>query len=70
MAACWHFSADKGDKLFELHTGRAGMGPPITYRVDGKQYVALMGRLGRPEAAAPPPPFGAPPPPPPTDLHK
>jgi quinohemoprotein ethanol dehydrogenase len=40
------YSADKGDKLFELQTGRTGMGPPITYMVDGKQYVALMGGLG------------------------
>jgi hypothetical protein len=22
------------------------MGPPITYRIDGKQYVALMGGVG------------------------
>jgi quinohemoprotein ethanol dehydrogenase len=49
------YSADKGDKLFELQTGRTGMGPPITYEVDGKQYVALMGGLGRaPNAPAAP----------------
>ncbi|HTC89186.1 MAG TPA: PQQ-dependent dehydrogenase, methanol/ethanol family [Bryobacteraceae bacterium] len=41
------YSADKGEKLFELQTGRTGMAPPITYQVDGKQYVALMGGLGR-----------------------
>ncbi|HEX5228598.1 MAG TPA: PQQ-dependent dehydrogenase, methanol/ethanol family [Bryobacteraceae bacterium] len=41
------YSADKGEKLFELQTGRTGMAPPITYEVDGKQYVALMGGLGR-----------------------
>ncbi|MGA2882063.1 MAG: PQQ-dependent dehydrogenase, methanol/ethanol family [Bryobacteraceae bacterium] len=41
------YSADKGEKLFELQTGRTGMGPPITYMVEGKQYVALMGGLGR-----------------------
>jgi quinohemoprotein ethanol dehydrogenase len=41
------YTADKGEKLFELQTGRAGMGPPITYEVDGKQYVALMGGAGR-----------------------
>ncbi len=40
------YSADKGEKLFEVQTGRTGMGPPITYMVDGKQYVALMGGLG------------------------
>jgi quinohemoprotein ethanol dehydrogenase len=41
------YSADKGDKLFELQMGRTGMGPPITYEVDGKQYVAFVGGLGR-----------------------
>lgn len=41
------YSADRGEKLFELQTGRTGMGPPITYEIDGKQYVALMGGLGR-----------------------
>jgi quinohemoprotein ethanol dehydrogenase len=41
------YSADKGDKLLDLDTGlRSGMGPPITYRLDGKQYVALMGGVG------------------------
>jgi quinohemoprotein ethanol dehydrogenase len=41
------YSADKGEKLFEIQTGRTGMGPPITYQVDGKQYVALTGGLGK-----------------------
>jgi quinohemoprotein ethanol dehydrogenase len=41
------FSADKGEKLFETKTGRTGMGAPITYEADGKQYVAFMGGLGR-----------------------
>jgi quinohemoprotein ethanol dehydrogenase len=41
------YSADKGEKLFELQIGRTGMGPPITYEVDGKQYVAFVGGLGR-----------------------
>jgi quinohemoprotein ethanol dehydrogenase len=40
------YSADKGEKLFEIQTGRTGMGPPITYQIAGKQYVALMGGLG------------------------
>jgi quinohemoprotein ethanol dehydrogenase len=41
------YSADKGEKLLELQTGlRSGVGPPITYEVDGKQYIALMGGLG------------------------
>jgi glucose dehydrogenase len=41
------YSADKGEKLLEIITGlRSGMGPPITYSLDGKQYVALMGGVG------------------------
>jgi quinohemoprotein ethanol dehydrogenase len=41
------YSADKGDKLLEIATGiRNGMGPPITFTVDGKQYIALMGGSG------------------------
>ena len=47
------YSADKGDKLHEINTGlRQGMGPPITYMVDGKQYVTLMGGRG---VVVPPP---------------
>jgi quinohemoprotein ethanol dehydrogenase len=41
------YTADKGEKLLEIHTGRFGLGPPITYQVDGRQYVALMGGSGR-----------------------
>jgi quinohemoprotein ethanol dehydrogenase len=48
------YSADKGEKLFELQTGRTGMGPPITFESGGKQYVALTGGLGR-SAMAPGP---------------
>jgi PQQ-dependent dehydrogenase (methanol/ethanol family) len=41
------YSADKGEKLWEVQTGlRTGMGPPITYQVDGRQYVSLMGGAG------------------------
>ena len=30
-----------------MQTGlKSGMGPPITYQLDGKQYVALMGGIG------------------------
>lgn len=43
------YTADKGEKLFELKVGRTGMAPPITYEVGGKQYVAFMGGMGRPE---------------------
>jgi quinohemoprotein ethanol dehydrogenase len=42
------YTADKGEKLFEVQTGlRGGMGPPITYMLDGKQYVALNGGTGQ-----------------------
>ena len=49
------YSADKGEKLLDLDTGlRSGMGPPITYRIDGRQYVALMGGVGEVTGAAGP----------------
>ena len=42
------YSADKGEKLLEIQTGlRGGMAPPITYIVDGKQYVSFMGGTGQ-----------------------
>ena len=56
------YSADKGDKLADIQTGlKAGLGPPITYQLDGKQYIALMGGTGivvarNAEPGAPPPP--------------
>jgi quinohemoprotein ethanol dehydrogenase len=41
------YSADKGEQIFELPTGlHNGMGPPITFAIDGKQYIALMGGSG------------------------
>jgi quinohemoprotein ethanol dehydrogenase len=41
------YSAEKGEQLLELPTGlRSGMGPPITFAIDGKQYIALMGGTG------------------------
>ena len=46
------YSADKGDKLFDLQTGqRGGMGPPMTYMLEGKQYITLMGGQGGGQAA-------------------
>jgi quinohemoprotein ethanol dehydrogenase len=41
------YSADKGEKLLDLPLGRFGAGPPITYLIDGKQYVALVAGIGR-----------------------
>jgi hypothetical protein len=41
------YTADKGEKLLDIETGqRGGMGPPTTYLLDGKQYIALMGGMG------------------------
>jgi quinohemoprotein ethanol dehydrogenase len=41
------YSADKGQKLLDVNTGlRGGMGPPVTFMLDGKQYVALTGGTG------------------------
>ena len=41
------YSADAGEKLLELDTGlRNGMGPPITYRLDGRQFIAVLGGVG------------------------
>lgn len=48
------YSADKGEKLYEVQTGRTGMAPPITYEAGGKQYVAFMGGLGRQASAVGP----------------
>lgn len=62
------YSADKGEKLLELATGqRGGMGSPMTYQLDGKQYVALMGGTGvvvGGRGAAPPAASATPAPPP------
>ena len=63
------YTADKGEKLLDIDTpARNGMGPPITFMLDGKQYIALNGGTGqfagagRGGPAAPPPAPNAPPP--------
>jgi quinohemoprotein ethanol dehydrogenase len=61
------YSADKGEKLLELKTGiPGGMAPPITFMLDGKQYVALQAGQGAagpgPGGNGPPPNPNAPPP--------
>jgi quinohemoprotein ethanol dehydrogenase len=61
------YSADKGEKLLELKVGiSGGMAPPITFMVDGKQYVALQVGQGQPGPGPggnmPPPNPNAPPP--------
>jgi quinohemoprotein ethanol dehydrogenase len=59
------YTADKGEKLLDVQTNlKGGMGPPITYQLDGRQYVSFMGGSGvvvpRDAAQAPttPPPAG------------
>jgi PQQ-dependent dehydrogenase (methanol/ethanol family) len=42
------YSADKGEKLLEIRTNRNGAAAPITYMVDGKQYLAFLAGTGRP----------------------
>ena len=41
------YSADKGEKLLEIQTNlRTAMGPPMTFMLDGKQYITLQGGQG------------------------
>src|SRR3954464_2424039 len=47
-------SADKGQILYESKTTRTGMAPPITYAIDGRQYVAFGGGIGRAAAVVGP----------------
>jgi alcohol dehydrogenase (cytochrome c)/quinohemoprotein ethanol dehydrogenase len=50
-------AADEGEVLWEVQTGQRGMGPPITYQLDGRQHIAFMGGTGaggRGGAARPP----------------
>jgi quinohemoprotein ethanol dehydrogenase len=42
------YSADEGEQLLELRTDKGGAGPPITYLIDGQQYVAFLAGAGRP----------------------
>jgi alcohol dehydrogenase (cytochrome c) len=39
-------SAEDGTTVWELQTGQRGMGPPITYQLDGQQHVSFMGGIG------------------------
>jgi quinohemoprotein ethanol dehydrogenase len=41
------YSADKGEKLLEIQTNlRTALGPPMTFMLDGKQYLTLQGGQG------------------------
>jgi glucose dehydrogenase len=46
------YRADTGEQVLDLATGLSQMGPPMTFMLDGKQYVAVAG--GPPQ----PPGFG------------
>jgi quinohemoprotein ethanol dehydrogenase len=48
------YRADNGDLLADIRTGLTMMSPPMTFMIDGKQYVAVSGGPGN----APPPSFG------------
>jgi len=67
------FTADKGDQLLDVALPvNSGVGPPMTFMIDGKQYIAVMGGTGAggrgggggggggrgAGAGAPPPPAG------------
>jgi len=39
-------TADSGKVLWEAQTGQRGMGPPITYQLDGRQHISFMGGAG------------------------
>jgi hypothetical protein len=61
------FTADKGEQLLDITLpASSGVGPPMTYMLDGKQYIAVMagtGAFGRGGAGrggrGGPPPAGA-----------
>jgi quinohemoprotein ethanol dehydrogenase len=41
------FTADKGESLLDITLPvTSGVGPPMTYMLDGKQYIAVMGGTG------------------------
>ncbi|MBO9575700.1 MAG: PQQ-dependent dehydrogenase, methanol/ethanol family [Sphingobium sp.] len=40
------YSADKGQKLWSFRTGRGTLAGPMTYRVNGEQYVVVMSGYG------------------------
>jgi quinohemoprotein ethanol dehydrogenase len=46
------YSADNGEKLAEIPTGTRGVGPPVTFQLDGKQYIAFMGGTRAPGSDA------------------
>jgi PQQ-dependent dehydrogenase (methanol/ethanol family) len=53
------FRADTGEKVLELQLGTSQLGPPVSFLMDGKQYIAVAGgpqgvtAFGQPPADAP-----------------
>ena len=50
------YTAAEGKMLKEIPTGQRGMGPPITYELDGRQYLSFMGGTGQAGRGAGTPP--------------
>ena len=40
------YSADKGEKLWEVNVGIGIIAPPVTYQIDGVQYITVMSGWG------------------------
>jgi quinohemoprotein ethanol dehydrogenase len=49
------YRADTGEVLLDLQTGLSQLGPPMTFMLDGKQYIAVAGGPGSSGSADPPP---------------
>jgi quinohemoprotein ethanol dehydrogenase len=54
------YSADRGKLLKEVEVGTAIIAAPMTYMVDGEQYIAVMAGFGGGPSGAPFPPGSAP----------
>ena len=39
-------AAEDGAALWEVQTGQRGLGPPITYQLDGRQHISFLGGVG------------------------
>ncbi len=49
------YDAASGKRLLHLFVGTGIMGAPITYRIDGVQYIAVLAGFGGPQGSAFPP---------------
>ena len=46
-------AAEDGTVLWEVQTGQRGIGPPITYQLDGKQHISFLGGIGGASSSRP-----------------